>query len=908
TTGGSSTSSDRLTIWKTTDGGSSWTETTPAGLTADDANWGTVADSHNSAIGDTLWFGTRTGRILKTTDRGDTWNIYDTGIEDGAITSIEFQDELYGIATTALSTAGFEGVAKGARTRDGGLTWSPINTPEFKAMSLKYVPGTKSTYIYTDGWYTKNMAITTDFGSTWKNFKNPDGIVCTDFYSPTEGWAGGDIKSGGKGGFYKFTSSFASDQVNVKTLAGNQVEGVKLGNPLRANLYNPKGMDIDSSGNIYIANDYGCNILKLTPAGKLELVAGSEDGLCGDVNGVGDSVRLNRPQDVALAANGDLYVADGNNLKIRKITFTEGTTTVSTYAGTGESGMEDGNLTSATFSFVTGLVFDSQNNLFVTDDTAIRKITPAGEVTTFAGSASPGNADGVGNAATFGLIWGVDIDQEDNIYVTDLINHSVRKITSAGEVTTIAGSGFGYADGTGIAARFAFPEGIAVNPEGEIFVADGINGFIRKIDTAGMVTTVAGTLSANRFSEPFGPDEQIVDGTGDYATFTRSAGLLLRPNGNLIHSAWSSDMLRELEFGVPSSQITVSKGIIRPNTITHIDHQDGFKFFGEVNNVSEEDAAQIVMQVQVSQNGSPVFIEQSGSIDLPVGEADAFEIESRFIPEAAATYTVRFRFLQDELVQFTLYDEIVVSDSIMADHDDNFYFSDDYSRFFDNFENSYGVAYQLAVADTITGIYFPYAASEAGIVEYSILLLNDDETTRSIYRSEPDTVAPTSFERSIHAIEPLFVPAGKYLFTIQGSMPLTILNDNNKVSDDQYIIEPEENRWVRFSSLTGFEAWAIIANPILGSIPTVVSKVDKFSELVKMKVSPNPFTAAVQVELETPQRGFIRLLDANGKLLKMQALNGKQTEINGLNALPAGGYLLMVEGENVRTARRIIKK
>ncbi len=191
--------------------------------------------------------------------------------------------------------------------------------------------------------------------------------------------------------------------------------------------------------------------------------------------------------------------AQDNTAPTMTITALTSTPEVTTLAGSGSYGYADGTGTAASFNLPHGVAVDGSGNVYVADrnNNLIRKITSAGVVTTLAGSGSYGYADGTGTEATFRLPIGIAVDLSDNVYVADQFNHLIRKITSAGVVTTLAGSGSeGSADGTGTAASFKGPSGVAVDLSGNVYVADFENHLIRKITSAGVVTTLAGTGSA----------------------------------------------------------------------------------------------------------------------------------------------------------------------------------------------------------------------------------------------------------------------------------------------------------------------------------------------------------------------------------------------------------------------------
>ena len=240
---------------------------------------------------------------------------------------------------------------------------------------------------------------------------------------------------------------------------------------------------VDAAGNVYVADFYNNKIIKITDAGIVTTLAGS--GLQGATDGIGTAASFNYPSGLAIDAAGNVYVADGRNYKIRKITPAG---VVTTLAGSGSSGVTDGIGTAASFQDPSGIAVDATGNIYVADSSnqKIRKITPAGVVTTLAGSGSRGAIDGTGTAASFNNPTGVAVDAAGNVYVADSDNQKIRKINAAGVVTTLAGSGTaGAIDGTGTAASFNNPTGVAVDVTGNVYVADRFNNKIRKINNNG---------------------------------------------------------------------------------------------------------------------------------------------------------------------------------------------------------------------------------------------------------------------------------------------------------------------------------------------------------------------------------------------------------------------------------------
>lgn len=300
----------------------------------------------------------------------------------------------------------------------------------------------------------------------------------------------------------------------VTTFAGSGVAGNANGSGTAASFSGPGGVALDSGNNLYVADSQNNVIRKITPAGVVTTFAGS--GVAGNADGSGTSASFNTPMAVAVDKGGNVYVADSRNNLIRMITPAG---VVSTLAGSGATGSINGTGTAASFNFPTGIAVDNSGNVYVADsgNILIRKITPAGVVTTLAGSGVPGNVNGTGTAASFGNLGELAVDGNGNVYVADIGNSEIRMVTPLGVVSTFAGTGScGYADGVGTAASFCQPYGISVDSVGNVYVSDTL--VVRKITPAGLVSTlsaVAANTNGTVSNVTFAPTGLAIDASGN---------------------------------------------------------------------------------------------------------------------------------------------------------------------------------------------------------------------------------------------------------------------------------------------------------------------------------------------------------------------------------------------------------
>lgn len=305
----------------------------------------------------------------------------------------------------------------------------------------------------------------------------------------------------------------------VSTIAGNGVSGYANENGVNASFHQVKGITIDATGNLFVADAGNNRIRKITPAGDVSTYAGN--GSMGFQDGDLSTATFSTPSDVVFDSSGNMYVLEAGNNKIRKIS-TGGL--VTTVAGSGGNGYEDGVGTSAKFNYPLGFAIDAADNIYVADseNNRIRKVTPAGVVSTLAGQAIFGFNDGVGASAQFRTPSSILVHENGDLYVGDLNNHRIRKVTPEGVVSTVTGVAAGDSDGDLATARYRGPSGMVKDSDGNIFVADYANNRIRKITPTGMVSTIAGTSAMG-----------YEDGDGATAAFNGPVDIIIDKNGDL---------------------------------------------------------------------------------------------------------------------------------------------------------------------------------------------------------------------------------------------------------------------------------------------------------------------------------------------------------------------------------------
>ena len=313
----------------------------------------------------------------------------------------------------------------------------------------------------------------------------------------------------------------AIDNFTVSNFAGSSASGNQDGFGDTAKFNLPTGITVDRYENVYVADKSNNIIRKIYSSGLVETFAGS--GEEGSSDGMGDSASFNAPYDVAADRMGNIYVADYYNHKIRKINPSG---LVETFAGSGSVGSNDGMGNLATFNGPKGVFVDLKGNVLVadTDNNLIRKINPNGYVTTIAGSGEAGSNNGEGHLSSFYYPRDLLSDSEGNIFVLDTDNSLLRKINSAGYVSTIQTS-----------ETLKTPKGIALDAEGNLYVADYGNHKIRIIDKNGTVNTLAGTGSIGN-----------INGQADISTFNLPRSIAFNSLGKIYIADTFNNSIRKI--------------------------------------------------------------------------------------------------------------------------------------------------------------------------------------------------------------------------------------------------------------------------------------------------------------------------------------------------------------------------
>jgi sugar lactone lactonase YvrE len=345
----------------------------------------------------------------------------------------------------------------------------------------------------------------------------------------------------------------------ITTVAGNGTVGYygDGGAATQAELNSPIGVAVDASGNLFIAEEANNVIRKVGTDGIISTVAGNgADGYSGD-GGAATNAELSLPRGVAVDASGNLFIADWWNSRIREVGING---IINTLAGGGTNGLGDGGLaTNAELSVPSGVALDASSNLFIADqgNMRIRKVGADGIITTVAGNGAEGYS-GDGGAATNAELdnpVGVAVDASGNLFIVDLLNALIRKVGADGIISTAAGNGaYGYSGDGGPAtkAELGGPRGVAVDASGNLFIADQNNERIRKVGTNGIITTVAGNGYINQNTRSLAGGYSGDGGAATNAELNNPSGVAVDASRNLFIADAGNSRIRKVVFPGPT--------------------------------------------------------------------------------------------------------------------------------------------------------------------------------------------------------------------------------------------------------------------------------------------------------------------------------------------------------------------
>ena len=404
----------------------------------------------------------------------------------------------------------------------------------------------------------------------------PDETVCLIFDSRTTGRMFDDCDYLENADSWQLVDIPADAYWTITTFAGRPVF-VDEGPAVEAELYNPLGVAVDGTGNLYIADTGNHRIRKVDAAGTITTIAGTgELGFGGD-GGPAVEAELYNPLGVAVDGVGNVFIADWGNHRIRKV---DSSGVITTIAGTGERGFggDEGPATEAGLRNPLGVAVDGTGNLYIADtgNHRIRKVDSSGVITTIAGTGERGFGGDGGPAVEAGLRnpYDVTVDGAGNLYIADTGNHRIRKVDSTGTITTIAGTGergFSGDEGPATEAQLAPPFGVAVDGTGNLYIADTGNHRIRKVDSTGTITTIAGT-GERGFSGDEGPATE--------AQLALPNGVAVDGAGNLYIADTSNHRIRKVdssgvittiagtgELGFRGTAVRLEAGLRNPNDV-----------------------------------------------------------------------------------------------------------------------------------------------------------------------------------------------------------------------------------------------------------------------------------------------------------------------------------------------------
>ncbi len=881
----------------TQDGGATW-QVANAPVEQGERIWVYSGNGHFAVRGDTAWFGTSLGRIFRSTDEGVNWEAFETGLPNRTFHTIAFKDNLNGIAASIWDNDVTLVPNKIVRTTDGGKTWTESPVPASPYIGgLAHVPGSDGAYIIVSDHWTGSYAISRDNGNHWTTLTDQK-LDCVQFASPAVGWAGGTNMAGTSPAVFKWAGdnlAFDPSLINVKTFAGSGMEGHANGAGLNSRFANPKGMCMDRQGNIYVADDYNHRIRKIAPNGTVSDFAGS--GIGGYADGEAQDAQFRRPQDVVADSEGNLFVADASNSVIRKIT-PDGM--VSLYAGIpGHVGNMDGSALHATFGWINGIAIDGSGNLYAMDN-ALRQITPEGTVSTL--YTIPGGD----------FAWNVHADAAGNVYWIEFSSGRVKKLSTEGVVSVLAG-GSGCTDGQGSAAGFSFAEDLTTDALGNIYIADGTNRRVRKLDLQGNVTTLAG----DDCQRGYAVEDEPVDGAGAVAQFGRLRGILCKPDGNLLVTSWSDDMVREVQLGNQPPPLSILESVMTNDyTITPLTQVQPINFYGTAFNHSEDLVENVWLTLTIRKDGIKVFEQASSTASLPASMVETLEISTAFTPNASGEYEATFIYEMAGMGVFHKASKsFSVSDSLYSNDDGLAYTFNDVDFSSPNCIGAYGVVFDMPVGDTLKGFSVRMRAENAAVFMQVYSMENGAPGELLL---TTDTVSELSFPVSnfYHAFHKnYYLPSGQYLFVINrpdstGSIGMGM--DSDAADQSAWYLAPcyGANDWTQeFTGWSEPYGPSYMIRPVF--TPPFISGTNEVeASSFEVLLSPNPVSNEVQLKVNAMQGAafLVEIFDLNGRLVRaFEMQDGGATVSVGVTDLSTGSYVVKVFNEKAMAVARLVK-
>lgn len=436
--------------------------------------------------------------------------------------------------------------------------------------------------------------------------------------------------------------TFAAQAQTISTIAGNGTSGFSGDGTSAtiAQLNSPAGVAVDGSGNVYIADQNNARIRKVNSSGIISTFAGTGIGLSTGDGGAATAADIGNPGGVATDGLGNVYIVDVTNHCVRKVN-TSGT--ISTIAGTGTAGYNgDGiNATTAQLNYPSNVAIDGSGNVYIADGNnhRIRKINSSGIISTFAGSGSSGLGNGgPATAAQLYIPFGVAVDGSGNVYISDVAagNNLVRKVNTSGIINAFAGTGTSGFSGDGGAATAAeiSPNGISVDGSSNVYIADGL-GHIRKVNSAGIISSVAGN----------GTNGYIGDGMAATASELNNPNdVKVDGSGNLYIADFTNNRIRKVTLSSISAgvrQVTESNNEIvllpNPNTGT-------FTIKGSLNSTADETVSLEIINMLGQAVYSKKIVAEKGSINIQM-QLPGVANGSYLLKIVSETEKINYRFM-----------------------------------------------------------------------------------------------------------------------------------------------------------------------------------------------------------------------------------------------------------------------